>query len=181
MLPGGGSRRYLQTMPASSNTIRRLGPADVPFLRKLNALFGEAFGDKETYTGAPPDDAYLKALLTKQHVIAVVALAGDEVLGGLVAYELDKFERVRREVYIYDLAVGARHRRRHIATALLKHLCGIAARRGAWVVYVQADHRDDPAIALYGKLGTRKEVLHFDMAVEPLSKRIDAATGAGHG
>lgn len=181
MLSGGGSRPHLRTMSASSNTIRRLGPADVPLLRKLNVLFGEAFGDEDTYTGAPPDDAYLKALLAKQHVIAVAALAGDEVLGGLVAYELDKFERMRREVYIYDLAVGAGHRRRHVATALLEHLRGIAAQRGAWVVYVQADHGDDPAIALYGKFGTREEVLHFDMAAGPLSERTDDATSAGNG
>jgi aminoglycoside 3-N-acetyltransferase I len=30
---------------------------------------------------------------------------------------------------------------------------------------VQADHGDDAAIALYDKLGTREEVLHFDMPV----------------
>jgi aminoglycoside 3-N-acetyltransferase I len=41
----------------------------------------------------------------------------------------------------------------------------IAARRGAWVIFVQADHGDDPAIALYEKLGTREEVLHFDIGL----------------
>jgi len=30
---------------------------------------------------------------------------------------------------------------------------------------VQADHGDDPAIALYDKLGAREEVLHFDLPV----------------
>jgi aminoglycoside 3-N-acetyltransferase I len=30
---------------------------------------------------------------------------------------------------------------------------------------VQADHGDDPAIALYTKLGTREDVLHFDIEV----------------
>jgi aminoglycoside 3-N-acetyltransferase I len=28
---------------------------------------------------------------------------------------------------------------------------------------VQADHGDDPAIALYEKLGVREDVLHFDI------------------
>ncbi|HEY8612415.1 MAG TPA: AAC(3)-I family aminoglycoside N-acetyltransferase, partial [Roseomonas sp.] len=132
-----------------------------------NALFGEAFGDHETYGSQPPTEAYLEGLLAKEHVVAIVALAGEEVLGGLVAYELDKFERMRRELYIYDLAVDARHRRRHIATALIERLREIAAQRGAWVVYVQADYGDDPAIALYDKLGAREEVLHFDIRVEP--------------
>jgi aminoglycoside 3-N-acetyltransferase I len=105
-------------MSSSSITLRRLGPTDVPLLRKLNAVFGDAFDDRETYGGEPPNDAYLEDLLTKEHVIVIVALAGNEVSGGLVAYELDKFERMRREIYIYDLAVDARYRRRHIATAL---------------------------------------------------------------
>ena len=146
-------------------TIRRLGPADLSLVRKLNTLFGEAFADPETYTGAPPDDAYLEGLLAKEHVFALVALAREEVLGGLVAYELDKFEQARREVYIYDLAVNVEHRRQGIATALIGHLREIAAGRGAWVIYVQADYGDDPAIALYQKLGTREEVLHFDIGV----------------
>lgn len=147
--------------------LRHLGPAEVPLLRELNALFGDAFGDRETYGGEPPTDAYLEGLLAKEHVVALVALAGGGVVGGLVAYELDKFERMRRELYIYDLAVAARHRRRGVATALIGRLREIAARRGAWVVFVQADHGDGPAVALYEKLGTREEVLHFDIAVGP--------------
>ncbi|MDF2812666.1 MAG: family aminoglycoside 3-N-acetyltransferase, partial [Microvirga sp.] len=76
----------------------------------------------------------------------------------------------RRELYIYDLAVSAEHRRQRVATTLIEHLREIAARRGAWVVYVQADYGDDPAIALYEKLGAREDVLHFDIAVEPLRR-----------
>lgn len=146
--------------------IHRLTPADVPRLRALNALFGEAFGEPGTYGGEPPDDGYLAALLTKPHVVALVAMRGAAVVGGLVAYELDKFERARREVYIYDLAVAAAHRWQGIATALIRHLQRIAAARGAWVVFVQADPGDDPAIALYDKLGAREEVLHFDLPVD---------------
>ena len=160
-------------MPSPPFAIRRLGAADVRLLRKLNAVFGEAFADPETYGAKPASDTYLETLLGKEHVLAIVALAGDEeVLGGLVAYELDKFESERREVYIYDLAVGAEHRRRQVATSLIRHLREIAAQRGAWVVYVQADYDDDPAIALYDKLGVREEVLHFDIAVETSVSRV---------
>jgi aminoglycoside 3-N-acetyltransferase I len=148
-----------------SFTLRQLTPADVPLFRALNALFGEAFDDAESYGAQPPSAAYLAALLAKEHVIVLVALAGQEVVGGLVAYQLDKFERARRELYIYDLAVAAAHRRLGIATALIQRLREIAAERGAWVVYVQADYGDEPAIALYDKLGSREEVLHFDFEV----------------
>jgi aminoglycoside 3-N-acetyltransferase I len=154
----------------ASLKVRRLTPADVTLLRRLNALFGRAFGDPETYGAAPPSDRYLTNLLAKEHVFALVALLADEVIGGLVAYELDKFERERSEIYIYDLAVAEEHRRKGAATALIERLREIAAERGAWVVYVQADYGDDPAIALYTKLGVREDVLHFDIGV-PQSRR----------
>lgn len=155
-----------------SHALRRLSPADVGLLRKLNALFGLAFGDDETYGASPPSDAYLENLLGKDHVFALVTIAGDDVLGGLVAYELEKFEQARREIYIYDLAVREGHRRQGIATALIEHLREIGAQRGAWVIFVQADYGDEPAIALYQKLGVREEVLHFDIGIEPRSDRI---------
>ena len=143
--------------------IRRLGPADVEAARRLNVLFGQAFEDSATYEGRPPSDGYLAQLLGKEHVVVLVALEGEAVVGGLVAYEFDKLEQPRREMYIYDLAVSAAHRRQGIATALIDRLQGIADERGAWAVFVQADHGDEPAIALYTKLGRREDVLHFDI------------------
>jgi aminoglycoside 3-N-acetyltransferase I len=143
--------------------IHRLTQADVDLLRQLNIVFAEAFGEAETYFDAPPRDAYVHEVLGKDHVIVLVALKEGAVVGGLVAYELPKLERARSEVYLYDLAVAESHRREGVATRLIEQLRAIARARGAWVVFVQADHGDDPAIALYDKLGTRAEVLHFDL------------------
>src|SRR5690606_5892520 len=100
--------------------------------------------------------------------LALVALDGSIVVGGLAAYELRKFEQQRSEIYIYDLAVNTRYRRQGIATALIAKLKRIAKARGAYVIFVQADTgvEDEPAIALYTKLGIREKVLHFDIAVE---------------
>jgi aminoglycoside 3-N-acetyltransferase I len=144
-------------------TVHRLTPSDLSLMRALNTLFGEAFEDRETYDAKPPDEAWLAGVLGKAHVIVLTALDDGAVVGGLVAYELDKLERARREVYIYDLAVAEAHRRRGVATALIRAVQAIAAERGAWVVFVQADYEDDPAVALYTKLGLREEVLHFDL------------------
>jgi aminoglycoside 3-N-acetyltransferase I len=152
-------------MSPPSVTIRRLASTDAPLFRKLNVLFGEAFAEAETYTAQPPTAAYLEALLGKEHVVALAALAGAEVAGGLVAYELEKFERERSEFYIYDLAVRSEYRRRRIATSLIEHLRQIASHRGATVLFVQADYADGPAIALYESLGTREDVLHFEIGV----------------
>jgi aminoglycoside 3-N-acetyltransferase I len=90
---------------------------------------------------------------------------GEQVIGGLAAYELRKFEQERSEIYIYDLAVSTAHRRQGVATALIQELKNIAAGRGAYVIFVQADTgpEDEAAIALYSKLGIKENVLHFDI------------------
>jgi aminoglycoside 3-N-acetyltransferase I len=148
-----------------SYTYKKLSQSDTPLMLGLLGMFGEVFGDPDTYQGAVPDDAYLKALLGKPHFIALAAVAGDEIAGGLVAYELEKFERARSEIYIYDLAVREEHRRKGVATGLIRALQKIARDRGTYVIFVQADRGDDPAIRLYESLGTREDVHHFDIPV----------------
>lgn len=150
---------------APSTLIRPIGADDVPLFRNLLHMFGAAFDDRDAYSGGQPDDAYLERLLGGDMFIALAAMKDGAVVGGLAAYELTKFERARSEIYIYDLAVVQEHRRQGIATALITTLKDIAAKRGAYVIYVQADLIDEPAIALYTKLGIREDVLHFDIAV----------------
>ncbi|MEH1829598.1 MAG: hypothetical protein V7L22_30390 [Nostoc sp.] len=48
---------------------------------------------------------YLRQLLDSDYFIAIAALKEGEVVGGLTAYELKKFEQERSEIYIYDLVV----------------------------------------------------------------------------
>ena len=148
-------------------TISKLGPADLETFGALLSVFAEAFAEPETYNGARPSAAYLAHLLARDTVIALAAVDGPEVVGGLVAYVLDKFEQARSEIYVYDLAVAAPHRRRGVATALLRELQRLARARGAWVIFIQADRADAPAVALYSKLGRKEEVLHFDIPVRP--------------
>ena len=146
--------------------VKKLSDADVVEMRGANALFAAAFAEPDTYLGEPPPDGYLRAWLMNTAHVMLVAQHGEDVVGALAAYVLTKFERSRSEVYIYDLAVSEHYRRRGIATALIGALQKHAADIGAYVIFVQADHGDDPAIALYEKLGEREEVLHFDIPIE---------------
>lgn len=149
-----------------SVAVRRLGSNDAASMRALNRLFAEAFEDGDTYPAEGPDEAYLAARLARPDIIVLCAYSGDTLVGGLVAYVLHKLEQVRAEVYIYDLAVREAFRRQGVATALIEGLKLYARQAGAWVIYVQADYVDPPAVALYEKLGVREEVLHFDIPVD---------------
>jgi aminoglycoside 3-N-acetyltransferase I len=149
--------------PVRPFSLRALEARDVTLMRRMLRMFAEAFGDATSYTSKPPTDEYLGRLLVSEYFIALAAIKDEDVVGGLAAYELKKFEQERSEIYIYDLAVAQDHRRQGIATALIQELKAISASRGAYVIFVQADLGDDPAIALYTKLGIREDVLHFDI------------------
>src|SRR5688500_10592193 len=116
-----------------SFTTRLLGASDLDQMKALLRLFGEVFEDPGSYQGAVPSDAYLLGRLRDETFFAVVALdQSGAMIGGLAAYELKKFEQERSEVYIYDLAVDAGHRRKGVATALIRKLGEVARKRGAW-------------------------------------------------
>lgn len=150
---------------SATYSVRQLTATDIGLMRDLLGVFGAVFEEVETYTGAQPDDGYLQALLGGDSFIAVAALDGETVIGGLAAYVMKKYEQVRSEIHIYDLAVTETHRRRGVATGLIEHLKSVAATRGAYLIFVQADYIDPPAIALYTKLGIREDILHFDIKV----------------
>ena len=145
-------------------------------LREMLALFGHAFEDLPTYTDRQPDDTYLDRLLGSDTFVAIAASAGTKIVGGIAGYVLPKFEQARAELYIYDLAVDETFRRQGIATAMIERLKSYAAERGIYVIFVQADLGDDPAIALYTKLGQREDVLHFDIAPDGRSSQPQPST-----
>jgi len=147
-------------------TCQQITASDLGLFHQLLAVFGEAFGEPETYRGAVPSETYLRRLLDGANLIALAGVSEERVVGGLVAYVLEKFEQERSEIYIYDLAVAESHRRQGVATALIRLLQRIGKERGAYVIYVQADLVDEPAIRLYQSLGTREDVLHFDIPVD---------------
>lgn len=137
-------------------------------LARMNSAldcFGDVFEEPNTYKHNRPSKEYLASLLASTNFICLVAEADGEVAGALAAYELTKFEQERSEIYVYDLAVYEHFRRKGIATALLNGLKPIALERKAWVIFVQADYADDPAVALYSTLGIKEEVLHFDIPI----------------
>ena len=90
--------------------IRQLTADDVALTEAVSTMFGEAFYEVATYTEKRPRAAYVRRLLGGESFVALAAIKQGDVVGGLAAYELQKFEQERSEIYIYDLAVEAARR-----------------------------------------------------------------------
>lgn len=144
-------------------TYRQLSAFDVEPLKQLLVVFGVAFGEIQRHLTYTPDESHVRALLARPHIIVIVAELDGEVVGGMVAYELEKFEKKRSEIYIYDLAVAKKHRRRGIASRLIEEVRAIARERGVQDIFVQASRGDKAAIKLYEQFGKSEEPFHFDI------------------
>lgn len=140
--------------------IRRLRGEDIAAMRDMLHLFGHVFEDIPTYCAAQPDDAYLRALLASDTFIALAASAGKTTVGGLTAYVWRK-----QEIYIYDLAVHEKWRRRGIASQLIENIKSIVQNMGAYSIIVQAHPEDHAAVALYRQSSTPENILTFDLEI----------------
>ena len=131
-------------------------------------LFSVVFSDPGSYSESRPSREYIQNLLSDKNFIALVAKNDSgNIIGALTGYVLRKFEQERSEIFIYDLGVLEQFRRQKIASNLIEKLKLIGREIGAYVIFVQADKdiEDEPAIALYKKLGTQEDVLHFEIDV----------------
>ena len=141
--------------------ITRLGTGQTESLRALLHLFGEAFDEADSYHHHQPDDAWLESLLSDEDFIVLTAKYQGQISGGLCAYVLRKFEQRRKEIYIYDLAVAQKSRRKGVATALIDRVRDLAAQLGAWIIVVQAEFDNDGARALYRTMGPEETSCHY--------------------
>ena len=144
----------------------RLTSSDTALMNEVLDCFSDVFDEQATYKSKRPSRVYLNRLLDSEEFVCLAALEDEHVVGALTAYELKKYEMQRSEMYIYDLAVRKAYRRQGVATGLIEMLKPIAKAKGAWVIFVQADYGDEPAIALYSKMGIKENALHFDISID---------------
>ena len=139
--------------------IRRLHESDLPFFKSLIDLFNIVFEEDRSNIGS---DATLAGLLGKSHFIAMAALAEQEVVGGLTAYELPLYYADHSEAFVYDLAVKPEHQRMGVGKELIRSLKAECSRRGIREFFVLAHEEDEHAIEFYHSTGGKSErVVNF--------------------
>lgn len=139
--------------------IRKIGIADLALFQELISVFEAVF---EMQNFQMPDDQHLQHLLNKEEFHVFVAMAKDQVVGGLTAYSLQQYYSTMPLVYIYDLAVRTDFQRQGIGTKLIAATTDYCKSIGAEEVFVQADEVDDYALDFYHSTGaTAEKVVHF--------------------
>lgn len=138
---------------------RKLGTVDESAFAGLVRLFNREFEmpDLESV-----NTRNIKFLLASPHFVCIVALNGDEIVGGITGYELRMYDRPGSAMYLYDLAVAEKNRRQGIGSRLLQELRDYCRRQGVREIFVQADISDAHALAFYDSLGGKpSEVIQY--------------------
>jgi ribosomal protein S18 acetylase RimI-like enzyme len=96
-----------------------------------------------------------RAFLAEARHYVLVADDADVPAGFLLAYRLDRIDRPSAKMFIYELVVAERYRRRGIAKSLLAMITDIARREGMMNSFVLTNRSNEPAVALYQQMGGR--------------------------
>lgn len=122
--------------------IRRIGPGDEDVVAAL--------ATREPHT----------ELLYDERTIFLVAFEDGEPIGFAFGYVLPRRHGKRTTLFVYEVEVDAQHRRRGVATQLMRRL---ASEAGADESFVLTEPGNDPANALYRSLGgTRSDAVQWD-------------------
>lgn len=139
------NKRSLRTPePPTDLTVRRVQAVDASLAAALDRLFDE---------GMVWDEREGRRFLADPANLLVVAFRGDVPCGFATAHRLQRVDRRRAEVLLYEIAVAEANQRRGIGAALVEAVNRWGADVGADEVWVLAEGQDAGAIAFYRAIG----------------------------
>ena len=127
---------------ADSVRLERLGPGDEPRLQSVCGLFKERV----------PSVEEAARFLARDDIHVWVAEVDGEPAGFAYAYVLLRVDG-DRSVFLYELAVDERRRRRGIGRALVEAARSAAEREGVLKMWVDTSYDNEPARRTYESAG----------------------------
>jgi aminoglycoside 3-N-acetyltransferase I len=139
--------------------IKKLTKENLSIFTSLINMFNLVFEEENPTVGS---EANSQSLLDDDRFIVLVALADNEVVGGLTAYELQKYYSDISEIFIYDLAVKPEYQRMGIGKNLIQSLKAYCIKHGIKEFFVMAHAEDEHAVEFYHTTGGKSEkVVNF--------------------
>jgi GNAT superfamily N-acetyltransferase len=131
-------------MDGGAIQIERLQSVDATLALQLDGLFDE---------GTVWDVEQGELFLRNPDNLFVLARWAGTVCGFLTAHRLQRFDRRRAEVLLYEIGVDDRYRRRGVGTALIDEVKRWAKEVGADEVWVLTEAGNAAGMALYASTG----------------------------
>ena len=138
--------------------IKRLGPDDSARAESAVRAFKA--------TSRSPDS--LQVFLRSPANYLLVADAGGETVGFLIAYRLERSDREAAQMFVYEVGVVGAWRRRGLASALLGEIVALARAEGMFEVFVLTSQDNEAACRLYARTGGKVEDDSAVLFVYPL-------------
>ncbi len=121
----------------------------------------------------PPGLAAVRAYLSDDRNVLLLAFEGSEAVGFVRGTELLQLASRRRQMFVYEIGVDKPFRRRGVATALIKALLQDCRERGFEEAFVFTDPANVPAVELYRSTGALTETPADRMFVYPLHSGLE--------
>lgn len=141
--------------------IRKARASDLPLLVSLNREIGELHVHlrPQDFKSVSDEQSYkaLSAFLEAADAQTFVACLNDELVGFVIVKTLHRDEEAFRPaadyLLVHHLVVAAKHRRKRVATALLKHVENLAKEAGISRLEIQVYSKNLDAMRFYDRLG----------------------------
>lgn len=137
--------------------VSRLGPGDEEIVRQLSvatARFDEPGALARERKPHTTESA--REFLAAETNFLLVAFAGGEPVGLLLAYELIRRHGDGKMMFIYEVGARDDHRRMGVGLALVETLRLICRERGISRAFLTTGENNEPAIAFYGSPGATR-------------------------
>lgn len=126
--------------------IKQLGPGD-------EALAELVLRDVKHAT---PDHDHAQQFLSNKMNVLLVASDGDQPVGFILAYELERADNQPNMMFFYEVEVSESHRRQGMGKALVAEFKKLCKKRKVGKMFVLTDRGNLAARALYERTGGRE-------------------------
>ncbi|MGB3151669.1 MAG: GNAT family N-acetyltransferase [Maribacter sp.] len=153
----------------NSFEILRLQGSHIEQFIELVELFNEVFEEPSKVAS----EKQLKKILNRPDFHVIVALKENKIVGGLTAYELERYYSDKCELYIYDIAVKIALHNQGIGKELIGYLKDYSWENGIEAILVEAHSEDEQAVKFYeSTFGKSEKVDHFIFEIKTTHPKV---------
>lgn len=140
--------------------IVKLQQADIDKFTELIHVFEHVFEMEDFIL---PELIHLQYVLNKPDFIAIVAMDGAAVVGGLTAYTVEQYYSHKPLAFIYDIAIKPEYQRKGIGKKLITAVADHCKQNAIEQMFVLAEQDDTQALEFYRSTkASESKVINFD-------------------